>query len=484
MSIAFLDSHCLCVVNLRNESASRRTVLLPLVADRHPASRNLTNLLSKDEEANGHDARHGSETGEHVERPVVSKSFDHVPGAVADAEGENATECADDNEHRARTLRVGVEQVSDRLARPVVRRAADEPAIGQPNGDIGSQRDTVDEQRPEGAGKQQHGPRIAKDDPRLAPLGLTHPETQVGAQRARLVVDVVELRALRVDAKAIAVVWLGSVGVLLVRRLGSVVLGLREEEERSDKAEAAEAATDSVPPLHADRFGDGRCKQDEDRDRDDLDGLLDHEEARTLVEEDDLLRDHRHQRLTLTCGDAQKQACTQMPTVVAGRGTRAGTQADRDDHDRRGNEEDAATTDRHGQGHTDQVTDAHGEVGQGEHVAHLVVRLADGSVGRDVKVEHTTETADVGEANDGEERQVDDAHDLLPHGHVQRVLRVSGRGRDVDNLASRQLNCAGGGDLGDLDLELVRPLVGAGFDIDRRILLDIVSHGCHVCERG
>ncbi len=79
----------------------------------------------------------------------------------------------------------------------------------------------------------------------------------------------------------------------------------------------------------ADRFGDGRGKQDEDYHRDDLDGLLDHEEARTLVQEHDLLRDHRHERLALTCVDAQKQACTQMPTVVAGRGTRASTQADR-----------------------------------------------------------------------------------------------------------------------------------------------------------
>ncbi len=223
-------------------------------------------FFSKDEEANGHRTGQGSETGEHVEGAVISESLDHVQGEAAHAKQEDATECADDNEHRARALMLGVEQVgdgnivganerknesrdgpdvdqpvvwvrmggrlaikdsgehtddegqseryqtclglvdasaavgeplddsiatvakdrqcsergddlsgvgiTDGLARPVVRCAADEPAIGQPNGDVGAQRNTVDEQRPEVPEATAWVHESRKTNPSLAPLGL------------------------------------------------------------------------------------------------------------------------------------------------------------------------------------------------------------------------------------------------------------------------------------------------------------------------
>lgn len=78
----------------------------------------------------------------------------------------------------------------------------------------------------------------------------------------------------------------------MVGRLGTVVLGLGNEEEGEDEGDTGEDSTKTIPPFGCDGFGDGPGKDDKDSSQDGLNSLLDHHASTSLMKEEDFLSSH------------------------------------------------------------------------------------------------------------------------------------------------------------------------------------------------
>lgn len=87
--------------------------LLRLVLDRDPAAGVASDGLAREEQDAAKNAHQGRQATEHGEGAVISHGVDHVPYAIADAEGEEAAVGADDDEQGAGPLGIGVEEVGD-----------------------------------------------------------------------------------------------------------------------------------------------------------------------------------------------------------------------------------------------------------------------------------------------------------------------------------------------------------------------------------
>jgi hypothetical protein len=141
-------------------------------------------------------------------------------------------------------------------------------------------------------------------------------------------------------------------GSFLVRREGTLVLGLGKEEKSSEEHTTRETSTKTVPTLRGNLASDRAGKYRVDGGDDDLDGLLGHKVLAALVEEVHFLSDHGNESFTLTGGKTDDAASSQMYFVGLGCCAKNCTN---DQDDSRG-EDDNTATNAKSERHTDNVT--------------------------------------------------------------------------------------------------------------------------------
>ena len=202
-------------------------------------------------------------------------------------------------------------------------------------------------------------------------------------------------------------------GSLLIRREGTLVLGLGQEEESSDEHSASETSTKTVPTLGSNLTSDRAGKHSVDGSDDDLDGLLGHEVLAALVEEVHFLSDHGNEGLALSSGKTDDAASGKVELVSLGCSAHDRT----DDQDDARDEDDRTAANSESERHTDDVTNTpmkvsarsrywrkcsrilHEESRESHEMGDIGVVLAQLHVSGNVESQQTTKSTDDGETD-------------------------------------------------------------------------------------